>query len=314
MRLPPAANSTASGLREQAEALAEALPPLVSEAAHVASTVAQGVHGRRRTGMGESFWQFRRFREGDSPADVDWRHSARTNHLYVRETEREAAESIWIWRDGSLSMDYASDFAPCTKRDRATVLAIAIASLLVQGGENIAALGHDDTPNTGRAALRRFTHRLIDPHAEEAKESLPPRASLARHAQIVLISDFLEPVDKIVACLKAYAAEGVKGHLIQVLDPAEEDLPFTGRTEFEGVEENLHLMVGRTESLRTAYHNRLEEWRGRLLDAVRQASFTFAAHRTDRAPHSALLALYGALAGARHSARRPGRATDPCCI
>src|SRR4051812_18965721 len=163
----------ATGLREQAEALAEALPPLVSEAERVASTVAQGVHGRRRTGMGESFWQFRRFREGDSPSDVDWRHSARTSHLYVRETEREAAESIWIWRDGSDSMNYASEFAPCTKHDRATVLAIAIASLLVQGGENIAILGHDAAPGTGRVALRRFTHQLIEPHDDEAKVSLP---------------------------------------------------------------------------------------------------------------------------------------------
>jgi len=299
MRLTSPDNPTATGLREQAEALAEALPPLVSEAEHVASTVAQGVHGRRRTGTGESFWQFRRFREGDSPSDVDWRHSARTSHLYVRETEREAAESIWIWRDGSLSMDYASDFAPCTKRDRATVLALALASLLVQGGENIAALGHEDTPSTGRAALRRFTHRLIDPAPQEDKVSLPPKASLPRHAQIVLVSDFLEPVEKIITTLKAYASEGVKAHLIQVLDPAEEDLPFNGRTEFEGVEEHLHLTVGRTESLRTAYLKRMEDRRGRLMDAAQLSGATFAAHRTDRAPHTALLALYGALSGAR---------------
>lgn len=298
MRRNSADNPTATGLREQAEALAEALPPLVSEAEHVASTVAQGVHGRRRTGMGESFWQFRRFREGDSPSNVDWRHSARTSHLYVRETEREAAESIWIWRDASLSMDYASDAAPCTKRDRATVLALATASLLVQGGENIAALGHDDAPATGRAALRRFTHRLIDPDPASSKISLPPEAALPRHAQLVLISDFLEPVDSIIPILKSYAKEGVKAHLIQVLDPAEEDLPFNGRTEFEGVEENLHLMVGRTESLRAAYMKRMEDRRARLIEAAQLSGATFAAHRTDRAPHAALLALYGALSGA----------------
>ncbi len=126
----------AIGLREQAESLAEAMPPLVTEAEHVASTIAQGVHGRRRTGMGETFWQFRRYREGDTAASVDWRHSARSAHLFVRETEREAAESIWIWRDGSASMDYASDFAPCTKKDRATVLALALSSLLVQGAKS----------------------------------------------------------------------------------------------------------------------------------------------------------------------------------
>src|SRR5690606_35365485 len=152
MRLPfsLAATPAATGLREQAETLAEALPPLVAEAERVASTVAQGVHGRRRTGMGESFWQFRRFREGDTAASVDWRHSARSRHLFVREIELEAAESVWIWRDGSPSMDYASELALSTKKDRATVLALALTSLLVQGGESVAPLGGGATATAGR--------------------------------------------------------------------------------------------------------------------------------------------------------------------
>ena len=148
----------------------------------------------------------------------------------MRETEREAAESIWIWRDGSASMDYASDFAPCTKKDRATVLALALSSLLVQGGESIAPLGHGFTPTPGRAALRRMAHALIDapePDENAGAASLPPPGHLPRHAQIVLISDFLSPAEDIVARLKDYAAEGIRGHMIQVLDPAEEDLPFS---------------------------------------------------------------------------------------
>lgn len=308
MRLPfsLAATPAATGLREQAEALAEALPPLVAEAERVASTVAQGVHGRRRTGMGESFWQFRRFREGDTAADVDWRHSARSRHLFVREAEWEAAESVWIWRDGSPSMDYASELALSTKKDRATVLALALASLLIQGGESVAPLGGGVAPTSGRTAHRRMAHALIDAPGPNEASSLPPPEHLPRYAQIVLISDFLSPVDDIVARVKGYASDGIRGHLIQVLDPAEEDLPFAGRTEFEGVEENLRLMTGRAERLRTAYHARLQLHRDRIMEAARRVNFTFATHRTDRAPHTALLALYGALSGAI-DARKPPR-------
>lgn len=312
MRLPfqPGATPPAAGLREQADTLAEALPPLVAEAERIANTVAQGVHGRRRTGMGESFWQFRRFREGDTAASVDWRHSARSRHLFVRETEVEAAESVWIWRDGSPSMDYASEFAPTTKKDRATVLALALTSLLVQGGESVAALGGGVPPTGGRTAHRRMAHALLDPPDVKATatglESLPPPEHLPRYAQIVLISDFLSPAEDIVARIKGYASEGVRGHLIQVLDPAEEDLPFTGRTEFEGVEEDLRLMVGRAEGLRKAYHARLALHRDRIMEAAQRINFTFATHRTDRAPHTALLALYGALSGAI-DARKPPR-------
>lgn len=304
-----AAPSGAIGLREQAEALSEAMPPLVTEAEHVASTVAQGVHGRRRIGMGETFWQFRRFREGDTASSVDWRHSARSAHLFVRETEREAAESVWIWRDGSASMDYASDFAPCTKKDRATVLALALSSLLIQGGESVASLGSGIAPAPGRAALRRMAHAFLDAPADtgtDASGSLPPPEHLPRYAQVVLISDFLSPAEEIVARLKSYAAEGIRGHMIQVLDPAEEDLPFTGRTEFEGIEEDLRLMVGRAQNLREAYHQRLEIHRNRIIETARRINFTFATHRTDRGPQTALLALYGALSGAI-AARKPPR-------
>ncbi len=312
MRLPFSTNpnAAATNLRVQADTLAEALPPLVTEAERIANTVAQGSHGRRRTGSGESFWQFRRFREGDTASSVDWRHSARSRHLFVRETEVEAAESVWLWRDASASMDYASDGALVTKKDRATVLTLALASLLVQAGESIAVLGTGTPPGGGRSVYRRIAHALIDEPDEaagsQALESLPPPVPLPRYAQVVLISDFLSPPEDIITRIKGYAADGIRGHLIQVLDPAEEDLPFTGRTEFEGIEEDTRLMIGRAERLRSAYHARLALHQDRLREAALRINFTFATHRTDRAPHTALLALYGALSG-NIDARRPPR-------
>lgn len=300
-----------AGLREEAERLAEALPPLLAEAERVANTVAQGVHGRRRVGQGESFWQFRRYRDGDPVGAVDWRRSARSRHLFVRENEWEAAESVWIWRDPSASMDYASSGAPCTKRDRATVLALALASLLVRGGERVAALGEDATPTGGRAGLRRLAHAMLDRSRDDDRtaQSLPPTERLPRYAQLVIVSDFLAPLDETLARLRGYANAGVKGHLVQVLDPAEEDLPFAGRTEFEGVEEDLKLMVGRAETLRSAYHERLLARRAALVETSHGLEWTFAAHRSDRPPQTALLSLYGALAGeieTRGVAPRPG--------
>ena len=307
MRLPSdkAPHAPATSLREQAETLAEVLPPLVTEAEHVARTVAQGLHGRRRAGMGETFWQYRRFQEGDTASSVDWRHSARTSHLYVREKEWEAAESVWIWRDGSASMDYASDFAPCSKRDRATVLALALSSLLVQGGENIAPLGTGTLPATGRTAFHRMAHAMLDRSEGTSLDSLPPAQHLPRYAQIVLIGDFLSPAEEIASRIRSYASEGIKGHIIQVLDPAEEDLPFSGRTEFEGIEETTRLMVGRAENLRAAYHKRLATHRSHIEEAAQRLNFTFATHRTDRPPHHALLALYGALSGALDAVQPP---------
>jgi uncharacterized protein (DUF58 family) len=198
-------------------------------------------------------------------------------------------------------MDYASSTAPATKKDRATVLTLALASLLVRGGERVALLDGEQRPASGRLALRRLADAL---GAEEGGADLPPDRPLPRDAHIVLIGDMLAPAEEIVARMSRLGAAGVRGHVVQVLDPAEEDLPFRGRTLFEGLEEALKFLAGRAESLKPGYQARLAEHRLRLQHTARRLGWTFHSHRTDRAPQTALLALYLALAGERGYAAR----------
>jgi uncharacterized protein (DUF58 family) len=281
-------------LRQRAEQLAASLPPLMAAAERVAATVAQGVHGRRRVGPGESFWQFRRYQPGDAAGRVDWRQSAKSQKYFVRENEWEAAQSVWLWRDGSASMRYRSAAAETEKLERATLLLLALAALLIRGGERVALLGAQERPASGRAALTRLAERLLgDGEAETA--SLPAPERLPRHARLVLIGDFLSPLPELDRLVRDYAGQGLRGHLLQTLDPAEEDLPFRGRTRFEGVEGEGQLTVGRAETLREAYVNRLAARREALAGLARSVGWTAAFHRTDRAPQTALLALYGAL-------------------
>jgi len=280
-------------LREQAEHLGSRLPPLMIEAERVASTVAQGVHGRRRVGSGETFWQFRRFRDEDSSAVIDWRQSGKTQHLYVREREWEAAASVWLWRDTSPSMQYKSSFAPCSKVQRATVLALAFASLLERGGERIAELGAPEPPTTGRLALNRIAHGMTTNMS--GGRNTPPLLALPRFSQIILISDWLSPIEETLRVLRHYGGIGVRGHLIQVLDPAEEDFTFDGRTLFEDVESSLKMVARRAETMREGYRQRLASLRDSLSQATRRQNWTFASHRSDRPPQGALLAAYAAL-------------------
>ncbi len=157
-------SGTRSSLQDEAEALSSALPPLLVEAERLASAVSLGIHGRRKAGMGESFWQFRRFRAEDPSTAVDWRQSAKSQHLFVREREWEVAQSVWFWRDGSPGMQFKS--GAVTKMDRASLLALALASALVRGGERIALLGEPHAPASSRAALRRIGYALNE-HAIE---------------------------------------------------------------------------------------------------------------------------------------------------
>ena len=286
------------GFRQRAEQLAAKLPPLLVAAERVAATISQGVHGRRQVGSGETFWQFRRYQFGDPANRIDWRQSAKSQHVFVRETEWEAAQSVWLWRDGSPSMAYRSPYAEVAKTERATLLLLAVAALLLRGGEYVALLGIDRQPHAGRAVLGRLAANLLHPALvyEMKQLSLPPDERLPRHAQVVMIGDFLAPLDEVAGMVRRYVARNVKGHLLQVLDPAEEDLPFTGRTEFRGLEGETDVTVSHVEALRGAYGARLAAHRQGLAEIAQDSGWSFATHRTDRPPQTALLALYQALA------------------
>ena len=291
-------SSNAAALRHRAEQAGASLPALMLAAERVAATIAPGEHGRRRVGVGESFWQFRRYGFGDPARMIDWRRSAKSDRVYVREREWEAAQSVWLWCDASPSMEYASELAQESKRARTDLLGMALAVLLIRGGEHIALLGESRVARGGRGRLERFAASLVRRESDGA--SLPDEMRLPRHAHLVLISDFLSPLEEIERRIKTYAARHITGYLVQVLDPAEEELPFDGRVRFEGPEHEGELLVNRVESVRQRFHTRMTARRETLKDLATRHGWGFTLHRTDHPPETALLATYVALStGAR---------------
>jgi len=288
--------ATASALRHRAEAAVGRLPPLLLAAERIAATVAQGIHGRRRVGQGETFWQFRRYQPGDPTPTIDWRQSGKSDHVYVRQMEWEAAQSLWLWCDNSPSMAWRSDKALPSKYERAALLALALAVLLVRGGERVAIHGSGHPPMTGVTALDRLTH-LLSRQTDPGKDGgALPYLPLPRFAHLVLVSDFLVSLDDLRTRLDKYASRGVSGHLLQVLDPAEETLPYSGRVRFEGTEGESSWLLSRTEGVRKDYLDRLELQREGLASLSRSLGWTISYHRSDHSPETALLALYASLA------------------
>jgi uncharacterized protein (DUF58 family) len=293
--------------QSRAEHLASRFPPLMVAAERVATTVAQGVHGRRRVGQGETFWQFRRYEAGDQTSRIDWRQTAKSRHVFIRETEWEAAQSVWLWRDTSPSMDYSSARDIETKRARADLLLLALAALLMRGGERFSLLGTGSPPATGRAAFNRLTNAVVsapagapDPESPAARTdaNLPVVEILPRYGQVVMLSDFFMPLTEIEKTVVGFAGRGLRGQLMQVLDPAEERLPFRGRIRFSGFEGENDALLSRVEALRQAYFGRLEEHRAGLDSLARRVGWGFTTHRSDSSPESALLRLYTLLSPA----------------
>lgn len=290
-------------LELSAHALATRLPALLVEASRVAQTVAHGIHGRRRSGPGETFWQFRHYSTGDSVPSIDWRRSASSDHLYVREREWEAAHTLRLWPDLSPSMLFRSHLAPETKRDRALVLTFAIGELALAGGERVGLLG-GAMPSSGRKTVQKIALSLAKQEKDGvAFMSLPPRLPMRRFSECLLFSDFLDPPEELADICEHIAGQGVRGHLIQILDPAEETLPYQGRVEFSGIESNDRMLAGRAEDLRTRYRLRLEEHKLAIAELARRLEWSYLLHHTDRPAGEALLALHTLLSGQASSYR-----------
>jgi uncharacterized protein (DUF58 family) len=285
------------GLRRDAEKIGGALPPLLAEAEILAATVSQGAHGRRRSGHGESFWQYRQAVPGDARSMVDWRRSGRSDLQFIREMEWESAQTVSIWVDDALSMDYRSDSSERTKSERAALLALALSVLLMKGGERVALMGTNATqPRTGRTQLNRIAMELGDPPREDRPDyGGPPKDTLPRGGRAIFLSDFLGDLDALIPALSHAADQGVKGCFVQVLDESEEAFPFDGRVIFESMGGQTEFEAQRARSLREAYRARLDRQRARLADMARHLGWRCLHHRTSESPRKALLWLYMAI-------------------
>lgn len=278
--------------------LASRLPRLVLEARRVSASLAHGIHGRGRAGPGESFWQFRPFHSGESAGNVDWRRSARDGRLYVREREWQAAQTVQLWVDRSISMAYASAQATAPKVERAIVLGLALAETLVLAGERVGYMGL-----LSPRAARRIGEQIAQALAADAAgagRDLPLAIPLKRRDEAIVIGDFLVPLQEIETAVSSIAASGAGGHAVMIVDPVEEVFPFTGQTELVDPETGERLRLGDAAAWRDGYRARLASHREGLREILARHDFTFTLHHTDRPASEAALRVLALVAGRRN--------------
>ncbi len=272
----------------RARARAALIPDLLVEARKVASNVFAGWHGRRKRGIGEDFWQFRPYVPGENMAAIDWRRSARDDHVYVRDREWQAAHMVWLWVDESPSMLFKSQTARVSKQSRSLVVAFALAELLARSGERLGWLGVS-RPITSRHAAERLGEALI---AMPPQTRFPAGTEVRNHSDVVLISDFLQPLDEIADRIRSMARNGARGHLVQVVDPAEEDFPYAGRVEFTDPETGERLTAGNAQALKSGYGALFSQHIEEVRALARSFSWSHTLHHTDKLASQALASLH----------------------
>jgi uncharacterized protein (DUF58 family) len=287
------ADARPATLRADAEKQAALLPPLLARAEQLAGAVLLGEHGRRRAGLGDNFWQYRPAQPGDSRRMIDHRRSAMGDTEFVREREWQIAQSVMLWVDQGASMRFSSHKDLPQKADRARLLALATAILLVRGGERVGLTGTTLPPRRGNMQILRLAE-MFSTDAEE-DYAPPEHRAMIPSARALFISDFLGDIDEVKLALTKAADRGVRGVLLHVLDPSEEEFPFKGRTIFESMGGTLSHETLKANELRGRYLERLAARKAELQALCTLTGWQYGQHHTSASAQSALLWLYRAL-------------------
>lgn len=264
----------ADSLRAEAEYLVRQLPDFrfqsgKSDARH-AGTVA-----RRKPGLGEKFWQYRRYTPGEPINRIDWRRSASSDLLYVRDSELETAQTVLFWCDSSAGFDWSGSQNRRTKADEAKVIATTLGAMFVSSGERVGVLGSQRRPSFGTRAVDRLARELC--LSNKTHFPTPPK----NPAFIVVISDFYSSIESWHKRLCSYGEKNLNGVLLAIADPVEKYFPFKGRTQFQSPDAINKQTIGRAEEIREDYLDRLDNHRRQLQNLASTIGWRLVEHTTD---------------------------------
>ena len=265
-------------LRQKSEDLASQIESLTLKAQTIANHVLHGAHPRRKSGSGETFWQFREYTQDDDTRHIDWRQSAKTDRIYIKQKEEDRAQKALFWCNTSPSMRYSSDKNIMEKREAAQILSLALGLLIARGGDPVGSMVDKHTGHSEKS-LTRLAHTLLGNN----DAALPPTSSpIPAHAHLFLCGDFLNPIEDIAAILETLAEKTRNGCIIQILDPAELSFPFTGRIQFNAPSEHDPLTIDHTASIREDYIARITRHNEALKTLCNRLGWDYHLHRTDQ--------------------------------
>ena len=239
-------------MRLKAEELSNKIPSLYIKAERIANTIWEGMHNRNKDGLGDNFWQFRKYEYGDPAHLIDWKKTAKSNETFIQEKELQTLQNFVIWRDTSKSMNFRSSESIDTKLYRANLFTLTLTIILSKSGENIVLNGLKSELLKGGDAVN-FVSNQINEKVIDSYKSSPNINEIKNNSDVILIGDFLNNINETEKTIKELSNRGINGIIIQILDPAERFFPYKGRINFNGLEGEKNILIGKAESVRNDY-------------------------------------------------------------
>jgi len=218
-------------------------------------------------GKGIEVVDYREYMPGDDFRLIDWRLYARTEKLYIKRFEEEKDLIMHMLVDASASMDFTSH--TMTKFDFAGSIAAGFGFLSVHHHEKFAMGLYSNTVREMTQARKSQTHlfNVIDLLNTVKLSGLTDLGvSATQYSKIiksksftVIISDFLEDIDSVTEGIYRMAKHSSEMLLVQVLDPWEIDLGWSGDIKFEDMETSEIKRTYLSPGFRKDYANKVRE-------------------------------------------------------
>jgi uncharacterized protein (DUF58 family) len=248
-----------------------------------------GIHRSPYHGFSAEFTEYRQYTPDDDPRYLDWRVFARSDRFFIKKFEDETNLRCHLLADQSRSMSYGS--LGYTKAEYASTLAATLAYFLYLQGDAVGLLTFDAQVREYLPARHRTGHlrqlmlALEQPAAGRATDFGAPLKRVVeivrKRGLVVLISDFLAPLERLDQNLSALAACGHEVLVIQVLDPSELNFDFKHPAMFEDVESGRILFIDPGVA-RKEYQLKLKAHRDALRAACQRLGVSWQDVTTDR--------------------------------
>ena len=278
-------------MRLQAEKLAIIAPDLKIRANKLANTVWEGIHNRNKAGIGDNFWQFKKYEYGDPVHLIDWKKSAKSSSFFIQEQELSTVQNINIWRDSSNSMNYSSRKSLDKKIYIANLITLVLSMILIKQSEKVKINGSNINYSNSEEAINLISDQLSNIKTNN-NNFKPNIEEIDNGSNCILIGDFLYSTENIEKIIKNLSSRKINGMLIHIIDPAEQKFPFKGRVNFKGLEgENPHL-IGNAESVQKEYLKKFKKHLDTIKIITESYKWNYFMHITDQELVELVIKIY----------------------
>ncbi len=267
-------------LRHEAEREICTLPALMMAAEKISGSILHGVHSQGKSGAGEEFWQFREYQDTDCPQDIDWRQSAKSDTIFTKQKEWQTTQKTYIWCASGSSMDYSSSNKIYNKQAVAQITSMSLALLLRRSEEQVGLFGDLKTGNS-EDKMQKIANILLNKSNIEAILPNSTDFTLPNHSPFIGIGDFLSPIGEITDNFARISHSAKAGFIIQILDPAEIELPYNGRVEFKTSHGKDGNIINNVASIRAEYKTRISEHINQVKALCDDLGWHYILHKTD---------------------------------